>query len=111
MGSCDNVIQCVKFVEPDQVHICRRAALSCVAGRSIRRSCLLFLLCTLYLGFIEFLENVDDVVSAVQLYGIGLFLSLKRSKFGKTGIQFLRILYLGNDEDDALCAYRDGFYH
>ena len=35
----------------------------------------------------------------------------RRSKTGKAGIQFLRILNLGHNEDDAAFAHGNGFYH
>jgi hypothetical protein len=35
----------------------------------------------------------------------------RRSKTGKAGIQFLRILNLGHNEDDTAFAHGNGFYH
>ena len=116
MCSRDNIIQSRESVETDQSDRIlgnMRIVLSFFRQWGSGTIFLLFsfLRNILQLGFAEFLENINDIICTIDFHGIRRLAAFKRSKFGKTGIQFFRIFYFGDDENDALCVYGNCFDH
>ena len=100
MCSRDNIIQSRESVETDQSDRIlgnMRIVLSFFRQWGSGTIFLLFsfLRNILQLGFAEFLENINDIICTIDFHGIRRLAAFKRSKFGKTGIQFFRIFYFG----------------
>ena len=83
----------------------------CLRGGSFRPFFFRFLWKILKLGFTELLEDIDDIVSAIDLYGIGRFVALEGCKFGKTCIQFFRIFHFSDNEDNTFGIDRNSLDH
>ena len=104
------VQQCVELIETDKIYI-RNLSIVIFLCSGILSRFAIFCLSTLHLCFVKLLEDINNIICTVKLKSICLIIPSEWSKFGETGIQFFRILYFGNDQDDALGTHRDGLDH
>ena len=110
MGGRNHIVQCVELIETDKIYI-RNLSIVIFLCSGILSRFAIFCLSTLHLCFVKLLEDINNIVCTVKLKSICLIIPSEWSKFGETGIQFFRVLYFGNDQDDALGTHRDGLDH